>query len=261
MFIYMLLNKINGKVYVGQTVRDVNDRLRQHKVDGARRAKSLPITLAIHKYGWSAFEKFVLGTAESQEELNALEQYWIAHYGCLAPRGYNLKDGGQQGGRMHEETKRKIGNASRGRKHTADARARMSASKVGKKHCEETKAKMSMIHAGENGNNAKLDWATVGVIRQRFAEGESVTELAGSYGVSDFCIGQIVYGKTWKVEGMAYPAEPKRDKLTPEIVKVIFVRRKSGESGASLAREFDVSEATISCIASGKKWREVTLGL
>jgi group I intron endonuclease len=261
MFIYMLLNKINGKVYVGQTVRDVNDRLRQHKVDGARRAKNLPITLAIHKYGWSAFEKFVLGTAQTQEELNTLEQHWIAHYDCLAPRGYNLKDGGQQGGRMHEETKRKIGAARRGRKHTDESRARMSASSVGKLHSEETKAAMSKARAGEGGSNAKLDWETVGEIRRRFAEGDGVAVLADTFDVSDFCVGQIVYGKTWRVEGMEYPKEPKRDKLTPEIVKAIFIRRKGGESGAGLAREFDVSEATVSCIASGKKWKEVTMGL
>jgi group I intron endonuclease len=101
------------------------------------------ITLAIHKYGWSGFDSFVLEVCETQEALDAAEQYWIMHYNSMTPGGYNLKEGGN-GGRMSEEAKRKISEAQTGKKMTEERAARMR----GRKHpprTEETKAKLSAV--------------------------------------------------------------------------------------------------------------------
>lgn len=253
MFIYMLLNKVNGKIYVGQTVRDVNKRLAQHRTVGARGARRFPITLAIHKYGWNAFDKFVLDTAKTQEELNGLEAYWIERYDCIAPNGYNLASGGGQVGRMNEETKRKIGNASRGRRHSEESKALMATARIGAKHEEETKRKMSKAHSAENGSNAKLNWEIVGEIRRRRLSGETLASLAQAFCVSADCISNIVRGDTWKVEGQQM-VRHQRSKLTLDIAKEILLRRMAGESGSKLSKEYGISQATVSEICSGKKW-------
>lgn len=159
MFIYLLRNKANGKCYVGQTVQQPNDRIRQHRqcADSDRRHRQA-ISLAIHKYGWSGFDSFVLEVCETQEALDAAEQHWIAHYNSLTPNGYNLREGGG-GGAMTDEVKAKISATLSGRtlseehvanmrgcKHpprTDETRAKLSA--VGKLriHSEETRRKMS----------------------------------------------------------------------------------------------------------------------
>lgn len=153
MFIYLLRNTVNGKCYVGQTVQQPNDRIRQHRqcAESDRRDRQA-ITLAIHKYGWSAFGSFVLEVCETQEELDLAEQYWISFYNGLAPNGYNLREGGG-GGAMSDEAKAKISATLSGRKLSEDHIANMR----GCKHpprTEETKAKLSAagkrrIHSDE----------------------------------------------------------------------------------------------------------------
>jgi len=91
--VYRILNKINGKAYVGQTVQSLPDRLRHHFSDssGCRALKS-----AIRKYGFENFEVQELAKAETLEQLNALEIEFIEKLGTIAPGGYNLKTGGDR---------------------------------------------------------------------------------------------------------------------------------------------------------------------
>jgi DNA-binding XRE family transcriptional regulator len=43
-------------------------------------------------------------------------------------------------------------------------------------------------------------------------------------------------------------------KLTEEQAREIKYRRAAGEGGASLAREFSISQQTICCIHKGRQW-------
>jgi group I intron endonuclease len=54
MKIYVVTNKINGKQYVGQTVRDLGDRLKRHFND-AEKGDNLYFHRAILKYGKENF--------------------------------------------------------------------------------------------------------------------------------------------------------------------------------------------------------------
>jgi len=82
MIIYLLKNTVNGKVYVGQTVQTLSERMRKHKsTSNSSKAKNYNNYLykAIRKYGWNNFEVFVLdNTAKTQEQLNFNEISWIA---------------------------------------------------------------------------------------------------------------------------------------------------------------------------------------
>ena len=49
-----------------------------------------------------------------------------------------------------------------------------------------------------------------------------------------------------------------RAKLTDGQVKEIYIRRKSGECGAALAREFGVSDITVYHIVKRRTWKTVT---
>jgi len=88
--IYKVHNKLNGKIYIGQTSSDIKQRVCEHLMIGG----SPVFHKALKKYGIENFDASVIDTAENREELNEREKYWIKFYDCKAPNGYNLSDGG-----------------------------------------------------------------------------------------------------------------------------------------------------------------------
>lgn len=88
LFVYKITNKINGKIYVGQTTREPIERFKEHK-----HADSI-IGKAIRKYGAENFIVEILAECENVDELNESEIFWIAELNCKIPNGYNVTDGG-----------------------------------------------------------------------------------------------------------------------------------------------------------------------
>lgn len=113
--IYMVKNKINGKIYIGQTVRKLYDRKSDHHLQAKNNCDSMPFHRAIRKYGKAGFEWHILAdNIDDIGELNRLEKNYIAQYDSLSPNGYNLQQGGWNG-YHHEDTKRKMSMAHKGR--------------------------------------------------------------------------------------------------------------------------------------------------
>lgn len=104
--IYMHINKINGKVYVGQTYLPPEERW---KKNGWGYTKHQPaIYAAIQKYGWDNFDHIILEQNLTADEANLREAYWIAHYHSNEyDYGYNLTSGGGNS-RPCNSTKAKI---------------------------------------------------------------------------------------------------------------------------------------------------------
>lgn len=112
MVIYAFKNKINGKMYVGQTRRTFGIRTKQH----LNRSDTY-FDKALAKYGLNNFSYWILDRGSTLEELNEKERYWIAEYDCLWPNGYNLTVGGDgvKGYRHTGEYKRKMSEAKKGK--------------------------------------------------------------------------------------------------------------------------------------------------
>ena len=91
MIIYKITNTINGMVYIGQTSRTLNQRMAEHLAN----SRTSYIDRALKKYGIQNFEVDVIAEADTKEELDALEKYFIKHFDCKIPNGYNLTDGGE----------------------------------------------------------------------------------------------------------------------------------------------------------------------
>ena len=66
--IYKVTNLQNGKVYIGQTIRTLNQRRTQHIYD-ARNSCSFYFHNAIRKYGEDSFVWEQIDSAETAEEL------------------------------------------------------------------------------------------------------------------------------------------------------------------------------------------------
>lgn len=83
-FIYCIERIETGKKYIGQHRGNIEDNYW-----GSGRA----IKTAIKKYGIKAFKKYVL-TYCSEDEVDVLEQHYIAQYNTFLGEGYNMDDGG-----------------------------------------------------------------------------------------------------------------------------------------------------------------------
>lgn len=108
--IYLIRNKINDKVYVGQSI-NISERLSDHKRIATNDLTNIsPLYLAMRKYGIDNFIYTVLEEC-SAEQLDEREIYWIKYYhSCIydpAAHGYNLTWGGS--GNQHL-TKEQINN-------------------------------------------------------------------------------------------------------------------------------------------------------
>jgi group I intron endonuclease len=113
--VYLITNSVNGKVYVGKTMKTLAERWRSH-VHYAKQGYDLLLSRAIRKYGSENFFIEELCQAESEDELNSLEQFHIARLSSyLTDNGYNATAGGDG---LHDttgEVRRRIGQKLRGR--------------------------------------------------------------------------------------------------------------------------------------------------
>ena len=84
--IYKIENKINGKIYIGQSIH-IERRWQEH----CRPSTSSMIANAIKEYGKENFTFEVLEEC-SAEELNTKEEEYIHKFDCLVPKGYNVSE-------------------------------------------------------------------------------------------------------------------------------------------------------------------------
>ena len=148
--IYKITNTVNGKAYIGQTIHNINERVRHHfNGHGNRILKN-----AIKKYGADIFVVEVLHDNIDDELLNIYEIESIKKYNTLRPSGYNLTSGGDSGKRS-AETCRKISKSLTGKKLSKSHRESLSRSRKGKppsnkgkKASKELRQKLSEAHKG-----------------------------------------------------------------------------------------------------------------
>lgn len=87
-YIYKTTNLISGKIYIGQ--KKSNIFLANKYLGSGIRLKE-----AVAKYGQNNFDVVLIDTAETKEELDAKEIYWIDYYDSKNKAiGYNIANGG-----------------------------------------------------------------------------------------------------------------------------------------------------------------------
>jgi hypothetical protein len=94
-YVYKIINRVNGKAYVGLTTHTTEWRWETHVLHayGINGRKS-GLQAAIRKYGRDAFSVETIDTATTVKELIDKEVAWIAELGTLR-NGYNQTRGGE----------------------------------------------------------------------------------------------------------------------------------------------------------------------
>ena len=142
--VYVHRNRENGKTYVGITCRAPEERWQ----NGKGYDPKSHFGRSISKYGWDGFDHILVKDHLTHDAANELERSLIAQYGSRDPeKGYNYTAGGDGsvGAKHTEETKSKLSELAKariektgvipfkGRKHTPESIAKMSASHKGRK--------------------------------------------------------------------------------------------------------------------------------
>lgn len=138
-FIYCITCLTNGKMYIGQTSKTIEERFQSH-IHKAEIGKNYALYRAIRKYGPENFtiEEVMFVEAPTKEELKQkldyLERRFIARYDTLR-HGYNMTIGGDGsiGLSWSKESRKKLGKSLKGRKFTEEHRKKISEAKRGKK--------------------------------------------------------------------------------------------------------------------------------
>jgi len=154
--VYLVTNQINGKRYVGFTIRTAEYRFNCH-IKGVDASKLLHE--AIKTFGKENFIVETIFEGTYKQALNK-EKYFIQKYKTRVPNGYNQTNGGEAymlGKIASEATLEKMSLAQKGKKHSEATLEKMRSRRPsettlakmrGRKLTEATRAKMSLAKKG-----------------------------------------------------------------------------------------------------------------
>lgn len=97
-YIYKITNKINNKIYIGQTIKTrPTDRFSQHKYLANHPDQEKGISYLHRAMKTEGIDNFIFEIIENIDNslLDEREKYWIQYYNSKIPFGYNICDGGK----------------------------------------------------------------------------------------------------------------------------------------------------------------------
>jgi group I intron endonuclease len=109
--IYKVTNKLNGKVYIGQTIQPLGRRKGEHVYRFTHKTRDHLIYKAFNKYGFQNFAWEIVMECKSNEEMNMAEIKAIAWCNSYN-KGYNMTPGGDG---VSKETREKLSKVLTGR--------------------------------------------------------------------------------------------------------------------------------------------------
>jgi group I intron endonuclease len=128
--VYRFVHLDTGRSYVG-AAKNMKGRLTAHR-HLVRHGSGSHIHNAIRAYGWESFSVEVLELCETETDTLAAEVFWVDWYDAMSPSGFNLTSGGEKSKHISDATRVKMSASNRGRKHSAESRALMSAQRKGR---------------------------------------------------------------------------------------------------------------------------------
>jgi len=187
--IYAIKNKINDKMYIGQSIC-IEKRFIRHKCNlKNKKHKNIHLQNSYNKYGIENFEYIIIEECE-EKDLSKKEQKWINSTKEI----YNSQ--------LHVIDKHGLKNPFYGKKHSDESKEKMSTWKkkhyvgknnpnYGKKNSKDTLIKMS------EGRSKKLKKKDVLEIVSLLKEGVMHKEIADIFKVNRTVITRISNGSRW----------------------------------------------------------------
>jgi len=231
-FIYKITNKIDGKVYIGQSFNPAY-RWYRHKYNSICYSETQLIAKSLRKFGIQNFKFEVIAGCIGKNNTNLTEEYYIALFDSTnINKGYNVyantnvvarsseifkkiseslkifyqsNNSWLKGKNLSEKWKENISKASMGKLGTntgkiltPEWRANISKALVGKSLSNQHIASLSKSHLGLSASNRKITFKMAEELRQEYKNNKITQKQLGiKYGLSQATVCQIVHNKTY----------------------------------------------------------------
>lgn len=271
--IYIIKNRINNKVYIGQSINP-EMRFIQHCKPSSAFQNSL-IDRAIQKYGANNFWFEVLES--DVKNYNEREKFWIAKYNSINPNGYNISLGGENPPTHYaiEHPLSKFKDIKEIEEIKKELRAtNLPFSEIGKKY-NVSKRTIMRINQGLHyekidesypirkipNMNGKLNDSQIKEIIEilKFSY-RQYEDIAKQYGVSISAIKRINSGNCHSLKGIDYPIRKYKNSGKPactysQVTEIIDLLKNSNISYTQIAKCYKLDVSLIYLINNGKAKR------
>lgn len=263
--IYCIRNKHNGKCYVGQTKKSLSERWQGHCKSSRKNGPKNRFHCALNSYGKDAWVLTILEeNIDLQEIANQREIIWIAELHCTSEEhGYNSTCGGNQR-QFTPEVLKRIGDASRARRHTEESKKKIRESTQktwqqkyadGYECTPEHRAKISAANRGKRRTLSEEQKA-------RMREAAKTRKKAPPVTAETRKLLSEVHRKRLATPEARAEHSKKCKKVSDEVMQQIKLKYESGKTLNELAVEYSLSSTQImrrivqiSDDKSKQKWR------
>lgn len=197
--IYMITCTSNGKQYIGKTEQRFSKRFWHHQWQLRKNCHDNKyLQNAWNKYGETAFTFSVVHALKPDDDINALEKYYISLYNTYED-GFNLTKGGEGmsgftmpdsikkyvgevnrkrllGTKLSDETREKMRKSSRHLSPSADTIQKVKDYMSNRVVSEETREKLRVLNTGSHSPVTKLTEFDVECIKKRFNQWSFTTD-------------------------------------------------------------------------------------
>lgn len=261
-YVYKIENKINKKIYVGQT-NNLDRRMQEHKHD---ERNNHPIHNAIKKYGWENFEVSVLYYGVNYNEKE--KKYIKLYKSNRKEYGYNITAGGQDSsGENNPQSKLSQSDVYQ---IISDLKGNNSIECIAKKYRTTVKT-IRNINAGISWRIGSLQYP----IRKRklkILNNEEVKEIisllkdannsiegiADMFNIKPYIVLNINKGNTYRLDSEIYPIReigiPSRD-----IERIVEMLEQENIPIKEIAEKFNKTLSQIYRINKGECWHNDSL--
>lgn len=249
--IYAIKNKINSKVYIGQTSVTFLKRYLHHnwKLRNNQHDNQY-LQHAWNKYGENNFEFYIIEKIENPDLLDEKEKFYISY--CKEKGiSYNILygGGGRRGVPMSDHAKEIVG--KKNKEHM-----------TGKKLSAETKEKMSVTRTGKYYNRyrrtTKLNDEIVRQIKYKLINGEIAKNIANELNISYSHVNNILSNNTWnniRVDGWDefLKNREKKNRLTKPEQMELYLKYINGTSKKDLCIQYNRKMSSLNQIIRNQR--------
>lgn len=271
--IYKFTNRVNNKVYIGQTTQSLEQRVNRHL---QQLNDETYFHRALKKYGINNFNIEIIEQNIPLNELDNREIFWIKYYDSYytSNKGYNLTKGGQWGtssqlicGSAETEIKDLIKNSQLTFKQIGD----LFGVSLG---C------ISNINTGKTFYEDNLDYPIRDTIQHTKLNNElvhqiieylknsnlSIIDIGLTLGISDFTVGEINRGKnSWCPKDIQYPIRKSVQQNTyqnkinkKQVQEICYKLIFTSDTINEIAKQYNLGKNTVGDISRGATWKEIT---
>ena len=271
--IYIIKNRINSKVYIGQSI-NAAERFIKHCKPSAAKDNSI-IDKAIQKYGANNFWYEIL--EKQVENYNERERYWINYFDSLVPNGYNIMPGGEQPPVHYaidhpNSTFDGIEEVHQIKKELRETQ--LSLSEIAKNHNTSKRTVMRInqgLHYEElnetypirltpNMNGKLTDDQVIEIIELLRYSYRQYEDIGAQYGISISAVKQINSGDCHPITGVEYPIRRYKNSGNPactyrQVTEISMLLSDTKMSCRQIAKCYDVDLQTVYIINNGSAKR------